>query len=85
MSQQMETVLESYIFLTKKHTGEIKGRTVAGGNKQRGYIQKEDASSPTVATKLVILMSVVDAIKERHSAVIDIPNGFIQTVVEDKK
>ena len=47
--KQKETILESHIFLTKKRTGEIKGRTVAGGNKQRNYIDKEDASSPTVA------------------------------------
>jgi hypothetical protein len=84
-SKQKETILESHIFLTKKRTGEIKGRTVAGGNKQRDYIQKEDASSPTVATESVILTSIVDAIEERHCAVIDIPNAFIQTVVKDKK
>ena len=83
--KQKETVLESHIFITKKRTGEIKGRTVAGGNKQRGYIEKEDASSPTVATESVILTSVVDAIEERESAVIDVPNAFIQTAVEDKK
>jgi hypothetical protein len=84
-SKQKETTLESHIFLTKKQTGEIKGRTVAGGNKQRAYIQKEDASSPTVATESVILTSIVDAIEEKHCAVIDVPNAFIQTVVEDKK
>jgi len=84
-SKQKETILESHIFLTKKRTGEIKGRTVAGGNKQRDYIQKEDASSPTVATESVILTSIIDAIEERHCAVIDIPNAFIQTVVKDKK
>jgi hypothetical protein len=84
-SKQKETILESHIFLTKKRTGKIKGRTVAGGNKQRDYIQKEDASSPTVATESVILTSIVDAIEQRHCAVIDIPNTFIQTVVKDKK
>jgi hypothetical protein len=83
--RQKETILESHIFLTEKRTSKIKGRTVAGGNKQRGYIEKEDASSPTVATESVILTSVVDAAENRHTAVIDIPNAFIQTVVEDKK
>jgi hypothetical protein len=33
----------------------IKGRTVAGGNKQRDSISKDDASSPTVATEAVLL------------------------------
>jgi hypothetical protein len=31
--EQKEKVLESHIFITQKRTGEIKGRTVAGGNK----------------------------------------------------
>jgi hypothetical protein len=48
---QRQTVLESHMFLKEKRDGKIKGRTVAGGNKQRDYISKEDASSPTVATE----------------------------------
>jgi hypothetical protein len=36
--------------LKEKRDGKVKGRTVAGGNKQRDYISKEDASSPTFAT-----------------------------------
>jgi hypothetical protein len=38
------------MFLKHNWDGKIKGRTVAGGNKQWDYISKEDASSPTVAT-----------------------------------
>ena len=82
--KQKKTILESHIFMKQKRTGEIKGRTVAGGNKQRGYIDKEESSSPTVATESVILTSVVDAKEERRVTVIDVPNAFIQTVVEDK-
>jgi hypothetical protein len=82
--KQKETILESHIFMKQKRTGEIKGRTVAGGNKQRGYIDKEESSSPTVATESVLLTSIVDAIEERRTAIIDVPNAFIQTVVEDK-
>ena len=84
-SEQKQTILESHIFMKMKRTGEIKGRTVAGGNKQRGYIDKEESSSPTVATESVILTSMIDAIKERHVAIIDVPNAFIQTVVEDER
>ena len=61
---QKAAVLESHIFLTQKRTGEIKGRTVAGGNKQRGFVDKEDSSSPTVATESVILTSIVDALEK---------------------
>jgi hypothetical protein len=67
-----QTVLES-------REGNIKGRTVVGGNKQRYYISKEDASSPTVATESVLLLCIIDAKEERDVAVVDIPNAFVQT------
>jgi hypothetical protein len=44
-----QTVMESHMFLKLKRDGNIKGRTAAGENKQRDYISKEDARSPTVA------------------------------------
>jgi hypothetical protein len=49
------------MFLNQKRDGEIKGRTVAGGNKQREYISKENASSPTVTTEAVLLSFIIDA------------------------
>jgi len=82
--EQREKILESHIFIKQKKSGEIKGRTAAGGNKQQGYINQEDASSPTVLTKSMILTSMINAIKERDIAIIDIPNTFIQTEVMNK-
>ena len=57
---QHQMVLES-MFLKEKRDGKIKGRTVAGGNKQRDYISKEDSSSPTIATESVLLSCITDA------------------------
>ena len=71
--------------MKQKRNGDIKGRTVAGGNKQRGYIDKEESSSPTVTTESVLLTSIVDAEEGRETAIVNIPNAFIQTVVEDKE
>jgi hypothetical protein len=82
---QLKQILESHMFLTKKRDGLVKARKVAGGNKQRDYIAKEDASSPTCATESVLLSCAIDAKENRESAVVDIPNAFIQTVVEDEK
>jgi hypothetical protein len=82
---QRQTVLESHMFLKQKQDGKIKGRTVAGGNKQRDYISKEDASSPTVATESVLLSCIIDAEEEQDVAVVDIPNAFVQTRVENEK
>jgi hypothetical protein len=82
---QRQTVLESHMFLKLKRDGNIKGRTVAGGNKQRDYISKEYASSPTVATESVLLSCIIDTEKHRDVAVVDIPNAFVQTCVENEK
>ena len=38
---QMQMILESHIFVTKKRTGELKACQVAGGNKQCNFISKE--------------------------------------------
>ncbi len=73
------------MFLKQKRTGVIKGRTVAGGNKQRDFISKEEASSPTVATESVLLTCIIDAEEGRDVSVIDIPNAFIQTRIKDEK
>jgi hypothetical protein len=82
---QRQTVLESHMFLKQKHDGDIKGRTVSGGNKQRDYISKEDASSPTAATEAVLFSFIIDAEEGRDMAVVDVPNAFVQTRVENEK
>jgi hypothetical protein len=81
---QRKSVLESHMFLKEKRDGKIKGQTVAGGNKQRDHISKEDASSPTVATEAVLLTCIIDAEDGRDVAVVDIPNAFIQTKIENE-
>ena len=58
---------------------------VAGGNKQRGHIDKIDATSPTAALESVLLTSTIDAEEGRDVAIIDIPNAFVTTRIEDKK
>ena len=46
-------------------------------------ITKEDATSPTVALKSVLLMATIDAAEGRDVATIDILNAFIQTRLDD--
>jgi hypothetical protein len=57
---------------------------VPGGNKQRDYISKEDASLPTITTEAILLSCIIDAEEGRDVAVINIPSAFIQTQVEDE-
>jgi Reverse transcriptase (RNA-dependent DNA polymerase) len=83
-TKQKKTILESHLFIKLKRDGTIKGTAVAGGNRQRGFIAKEDATSPTVATESVLLTAVIEALENRDVAVVDIPNAFIQTRIENK-
>jgi hypothetical protein len=73
------------VFVKKKCTGQIKVRKVAGGNKQRDFISKENASSPTVATESMLLTSLVDAQENSDIAIVDILNAFFQMVMEDNE
>jgi hypothetical protein len=81
--EKRKQILESHLFVKKKRSGQIKARKVVGGNKQRDFISKENVSSPTVAMESVLLTSLVDAQENCYVAIVDIPNAFIQTVVED--
>ena len=79
---QKNSILESHMFLKETRYGKIESRTVVGGNKQRGFIPKEDSSSQTIANKYVILYCIIDAEEETEVSVIDAPNEFIQTQIE---
>ena len=84
-ADQRKQILESHMFVVKKKDGTVKAHEVAGGNKQQDFVSKEDASSPTAATESVLLSCAVDAKENRETAVLDIPNAFIQTVVKRDK
>ena len=58
---------------------------MAGGNKQRDVISKQEASYLTVATEAVILTVLIESQENRDVAIINITNAFIQTKVEEKK
>jgi len=58
---------------------------VVDGSKQRLWINKEEASSLTVAVGPVVLSAIVDAKEEREVAVVDMRNVFIQTNNEKLK
>ena len=59
--KEMECIIESHLFLKLKQDATIKGRMVAGRDKQCGYIPKEEAASPTASLELVLLTAIIDA------------------------
>ena len=58
---------------------------VAGGDKQRGTINKTDAASPTAALESVLLTATIDAKEGRDVATVEIPNAFITTRIENEE
>ena len=82
--EEYDQTLESHLFLKEKRDLSVKGRLVAGGDKQRATISKEDATSPTAALESVLLTATIDAAKGRDVAIMDIPNAFVQTKLKDK-
>ena len=76
---QNKSIMESHMFLKEKRDGTIKGITMSVGNNQRDFISKEYSSSPTVATKYLLLSCIIDAEEERYVSVIYDPNALIHT------
>jgi hypothetical protein len=81
--EKKRAALRYLMFLKKKRCGRIKGRGCADGRKQRIYMAKEDASSPTVAIESLMLSCVIDAEEGRDVGTVDIPGAFMQADMED--
>jgi hypothetical protein len=70
--------LNYLMFLKRKRCGKIKARGCANGRPQRGYITKDESSSPTVSIYALMTSCLMDAIKGRKVATCDIPGAFLQ-------
>ena len=75
--------LSYLMFLKRKRCGKIKARGCADGRKQREFISKEEASSPTVSTHALMATCLIDAIEGRDVATIDIPGAFLQAEMDE--
>ncbi len=76
---ERKKAMEALIFMIEKRDGKVKSRTCANGKKQRGWIEKESASSPTARCESIMLTAVMEAREHRIVRTTDIPNAFIQT------
>jgi hypothetical protein len=69
--EQKREALAYLMFLKRKRCGKIKGRGCADGRKQRAYIDRADAASPTVAVRHL------PGIKTGHPGVADVVAGDV--------
>jgi hypothetical protein len=84
-SEERRSAMHALMLINEKRDGRMKGRAVTDGSKQRTWIGKDEAASPTAAWESIIITAVIDAQERRDVAIVDLPNAFIQTVNEKLK
>ena len=76
---QKKEALNLITIVKEKRCGKIKGRACADGRKQRRYISKEEASSPTIQMESLILSLLIDAKERRDVATADVVGAYLLT------
>ena len=71
-SLEQERALRSITLVTKKRSGNIKGRTVADGRKQCDYIPRDDITSPTISTEALMISLAIDNHEGRKVSTADV-------------
>jgi hypothetical protein len=82
--EERADALKYLMYLKEKRDGRIKGRGCADGRKQRAYIPKAEASSPTATLMGIMLTCMIDAYEKRDVATVDIPGAFLQTKMPEE-
>ncbi len=65
MREDRMKALSSLLFLKEKHTGKVNGRACSNEVRQRAYIPKEEAASPTMSTESIFITAMITANKKR--------------------
>jgi hypothetical protein len=81
--EEKNAALGYLMYLKEKSDGRIKGRGCADGRKQREYITKSEAASPTVSVEAVFITSVIDALEMRDVGVADIPGAYLHADADE--
>ena len=75
-SEEKKNAVQSLMFLTEKQCGKIKARKCADGRKQREYINKQDAASPTISLDTILITGAIEAHENMDVVVIwDFPTS----------
>jgi hypothetical protein len=83
---QKKKTLEAVNLIKEKRCGTIKGRSCAGGSKQRKYLKSDESTySPTCSTEALMTTLVIDATEKRDIAICDIPGAYLQTALPPDK
>ena len=77
--------LKAINLIKEKRDDRVKGRTCADGRKQRVYIPKEEASSPTIPQEALNATLAIDAFERRAVAIFDVPGAYLHANMPEDK
>jgi hypothetical protein len=66
------------MFLTEKHSGDVKAQACANGSVQCTHIAKEEATAPTVTLDAIFIRGIIFAREGHDIATCNIPGAFLQ-------
>lgn len=77
IEEQRRKALRSINLIKEKHNGVLKGRTVADGRSQRGYVTQDESTSPAIAHETFISTVIIDTFEKRDVGLFDIPGAYL--------
>lgn len=80
IEEQKCRALRAINLIKEKRNGALKGRTVADGRGQRGYVHKEEATSPSLGLDSFILSLLIDASEGRDVGLLDVSGAYLRSV-----
>ena len=83
--EKMKRALRLIMVVKEKRDGVIKGRGVADGSGQRGFIKEVDATSPTVSTEALTISCAIDAFEDRAVLTVDIPGAYLHCFMDSEE
>jgi hypothetical protein len=84
-AQHKRDALRAVNLINEKRCGRVKGRTCADGSKQKAYIPREEATSPTVSMEALTASLVIDAHEKIAVAICDVPGAYLNADMPDNK
>jgi Reverse transcriptase (RNA-dependent DNA polymerase) len=82
-NEQKSESLRALSVIEEKRDGKLKGRTIADGSAQKGKFSKSETGSPTVASDVVLLTTMIDAYENRDVAVADVTGAYLHAHMKD--
>ena len=83
--EKRKRALRLIMVIKEKRDGKVKGRGVADGSGQMGYIDELDAMSPTVSTEALLIPCAIEVHERRTVLTVDIPGAYLHCLMDTEE